>query len=150
MQPTTSSALARPNQGTFCLSCGNVVERPHLAPRLAVYGGGLPVLWRPSIKSMARDVARRRGNVTVEEIFSTAREFRIAHARQEVFWEGRRRGMSWSMIGRHFPSCKPGVPHMDHTSIIHGDRQHRRRLREAVMAHVAAENAEAARIHGAA
>lgn len=142
MLHTTFSASAPERQLSVCLTCGNPITRPHLVAR-HIATTNLPVLVKPSIKSIARDVARRRGDVTVEEIFSTARTHRIAHARQEVMWEGRKVGLSFPMIGRRFPGVgKSG--HMDHSTAIWGVERHEERRRAALIAEVQADNLAAA------
>ena len=146
MLDTTFSNFAARSKISVCLTCGNIIDRPHLAAISNDRTRALVVV-RPSIRGLAHDVARRRGNVTAEEIFSTARDYRVAHARQEVMWEARRVGWSFPMIGRRFPSLsKRG--HLDHTTVIHGFRRHEDRRREALLDRVARETSDMVRTHG--
>jgi len=124
-----------------CPTCGGVVTQ-------AIAQRSLPVPVRPSIRGIAHDVARRRMDVTVDEIFMGGRERRIVTARHEVMWEGRKAGWSYPMIARRFPSPSPKREFMDHTSVIFGVSQHAKRRRQAIMALVASDNARSASRHG--
>lgn len=94
---------------------------------------------RDSVRAIAEDVANRR-QVTVWEIFGRAGEHRIAHARQEVMWWARNSGMTYKMIARRFPSPHTASGHMDHTTVLHGVRQHEKRRRKAILARIARDN----------
>lgn len=110
----------------------------------------LPALIKVNtIRRLAEHVAAKRRDVRADEIMNPAiREFRAAHARHEVMWMARElrnadgsHRFSFPLIARPFG--------MDHSSVQHGVKQHKRRLRLQTMAEVAADNASSARIHGA-
>lgn len=71
-------------------------------------------------KRVVLDIASSH-RLTIAQIFSDQRSKHIVKARHESFYRLHRElGMSLAQIGRHF--------RMDHTSVLHGVRQHEKRM----------------------
>lgn len=127
--------------------CPNCGWRP---PEVAYQPRALPVIVRSrTIRMIAEEVAARRRDVLADEIMNVrSSSYRIAHARHEVMWRARQlleadgsHRFSFPQIGAAF------LGGMDHTSVLHGCRQHEKVIRAHIVERVAAENAESAILH---
>lgn len=117
----------------------------------------LPAVYKaPQLDSIWAEVIAEHG-LTRREMATTSRRQPIARARQAFMWtawevrdaHGARR-YSLPQIAR-FIAMKTGSDRpMDHTTVLHGWRRHRGRIREATLQRVAAETAASVAIHGAA
>ena len=85
--------------------------------------GGRQLPWgvtpRAAVNSVVDRVAADYG-VTRDCIFGNSRKKDVCHARHEVMWALREMGFSYPRIAR--------VLGRDHTTIIHGCRQHEERM----------------------
>lgn len=77
---------------------------------------------RALIANIIREVCKARG-LDRQLVCSPLRHFPLAHARHECWWRMQREvHLSTSQIGRHF--------NRDHTTVLHGIREHQRRMAE--------------------
>lgn len=134
-----------PSRADVCVQCPfHKGDEPTQASSTVVYLP--PAVIRRTIGDIVLEVANRR-RVAVWEIESELRTARVTQARQEVYWlayqvrtpTGERR-YSLTMIGRYFNGKGGRVQPIDHTSVLHGVRKHRDRLREALIATIRAAN----------
>lgn len=141
-------------------------DRPY-APCAQLQAGGqavdnpditqLPALYRaPQLDILWAEVCAANG-LTVREMRTASRQYPYVKVRQAFMWaaweirgaKGERR-FSLSQIGA-FISRKIGAEKpQHHTTVLTGWRRHKGRMRDALLRRVAAENAAAAAIHGAA
>lgn len=83
---------------------------------------------REALNFAVADTLSRRPNVTREEIFSKAREHRVSHARQEVMWLLRQACWADGAPRYSLPAIAAALGIEDHTTVLHGVRQHAKRL----------------------
>jgi hypothetical protein len=90
----------------------------------------------PSWRRIAREVCTKHG-VSMEELMSPRRNRFVVAARHEVFWRCKHEtSMSFPQIGQRFGG-------KDHTTVLHGIKQHEKRLAAARVAAYLGEVAHA-------
>lgn len=81
-----------------------------------------------SVREFSKDIIAEvaaRHDLTVDELLCASIKRRFTHPRQEAMWEIRQR------TRLSFPQIAEKLGRKDHTTIIHGVREHERRMAQS-------------------